>query len=414
MKVQVISYNNRLNNKFKDCDIIYSSINSPKSFDEFDINIISLQDEGIWEYYDYGIKDEVNCIADFKSLQGIIQNSTHSKTILVFPINCKFKYYYDKYNHRYQNSQELKNILENSENIINYVIPDNIKQQWKLKYENTTTTINGKEYSASFYFDSPCQQLTISKGSQKPTTILYSKKLYFTTLNLSSNSFDLKDFLKAIGIENSSTSIPEWLINLNRLDDEKQNEIIFANEQIITTAMKKINNAKQKLEENKKYKSILSNNGDELVSVVFEILEKILDYNLSEFNDAKREDFVVKKDSITFIGEIKGITSNVKSENVAQVERHYQAYMDELQENGLSENVKQLLIINPFRTKELSLRDEVHQIQINLAKRYGSLIITTETLLGIFEKFLNNEITVEKIVSVFNCEVGLASIKSFE
>ena len=148
--------------------------------------------------------------------------------------------------------------------------------------------------------------------------------------------------------------------------------------------------------------------------VVFDILEQILDYDLSEFEDEKREDFSIKKDGVTYIGEIKGITSNVKSENVAQVERHYQAYMDELQEKGLSENVKQLLIINPFRTKDIAIRDEVHEIQINLAKRYGSLIITTETLLKMYELFLNNETTTEKILSVLSTETGLADINSFK
>lgn len=414
MKVQVISYNNISNNKFKDCDITYSSINSPKSFDEFDINIISLQESSIWENNNFEINNSINCAADFLSLQGIIQNSCSAKTILVFPINYSLKYDYSRVSKGYQKSKELKNILGSVCKIIEKIIPANTDEQWTIRYENTTTIINNKEYNAAFYFDTPCQALTTSIGSKKPTTIHYSDKLYFTSLNFSSPEFDLKEYLKEIGLDHTRANIPEWLIKSNYLDDEEQHKIMDENKRIIMAAEEKIYAAKQQLEENLKYKSILVNNGNELVSVVFEILEKILDYSLSEFKDDKREDFLVKKDSVTFVGEIKGITSNVKSENVAQVERHYQAYMDELQEKGLTENVKQLLIINPFRTKELSIRDEVHQIQINLAKRYGSLIITTETLLGIFERFLNNEITVEKIISVFSSEVGLASIKSFE
>lgn len=413
MKIQIISYSNKLINKFNDYDITYSTINSPKSFDEFDVNIISLQEDDIWTYHDYEIRNTVDCIEDFKSLQCIIQNSSYAKTILAFPINCNFRYNYYTSEKRYKYANELKNILVNVCKIIECIIPANIKNQWFLKYENTTTIINDNGYDASFYFDTPCQVLTDSKGSQKPTTICYSDELYFTSLNLSSSTFNLKDFLNKIGLDSSGSKVPEWLEKLNYLDDETQHRIVFENKENIIIAQEKINNAKQKLEENLKYKSILVNNGNELVSVVFDILEKILDYNLSEFKDNKKEDFLIKKDAVTFIGEIKGITSNVKSENVAQVERHYQSYMDELQENGLSENVKQLLIINPFRTKELSLRDEVHQIQINLAKKYGSLIITTETLLEIFEKFSNGEITVEKTISVFSSEIGLADIKSF-
>lgn len=413
MKVQIISYENRLSNRFTGYELVYSTINSPQSFDEFDLNIISLQEEHIWRHQGSEIKNMVNCVADLKSLQSIIQRSKHSNIIVAFPTNTNFKYYYSIHSKDYQKSVELKNVLDKVNEIIKHVIPDNIKQPWQLQYENTTTIINEKPYDASFYFDTPCKEITVSKGSEKPTTIGVENWLYFTTLKLSSPTFELRDFLKAIGLEDEKTEIPEWLVTLNRLDDEKQHQIVSENNQIIITAEENIKVAKQQLVENQKYKSILVNNGNQLVSVVFEILEKILDYNLSEFKDDKREDFLIKKDSVTFIGEIKGITSNVKSENVAQVERHYQSYMDQLQEKGLTENVKPLLIINPFRTKELSLRDEVHQIQINLAKRYGSLIITTEILLGIFEKFLNGEITVEKIISVFSSETGLADIKSF-
>lgn len=247
--------------------------------------------------------------------------------------------------------------------IINKIIPQNIANNWELTYENTNTVINGKEYSAAFYFSTSFEKnILFSKGGAKPTAICYTERLFFSSLDLSIDSFSLKDFFTAIGIEHSETQIPQWLVDLKCLDDEEQLEVVTENQQIIIEAKNKIDVAKEKLDKNLKYKSILVTNGDELVSVVFDILEQILYYDLSEFEDEKREDFSIKKDDITYIGEIKGITSNVKSENVAQVERHYQAYMDELQEKGLSENVKQLLIINPFRTKDIAIRDEVHEI----------------------------------------------------
>mgnify|MGYP003300999417 FL=1 len=73
MKVQIISYKNELKDKFKDYDIVYSTINSPQSFDEFDVNIISLQHEEIWQNKSRDITS-VNCIEDFKCLQKIIKN----------------------------------------------------------------------------------------------------------------------------------------------------------------------------------------------------------------------------------------------------------------------------------------------------------------------------------------------------
>ena len=54
-----------------------------------------------------------------------------------------------------------------------------------------------------------------------------------------------------------------------------------------------VTQAEGQLEENAKYKSILYTNGNELVRVVFEILESILDYDLSSFEDILKEDFLI-------------------------------------------------------------------------------------------------------------------------
>lgn len=414
MKIQIISYGNKLNNKFKDYEVVYSTINSPQSFDEFDINIISLQENMIWETNNYEITPMINSIADLKSLQGIIENSHSSKTILMFPLNCRFKYYYLNYEKRYQYSQEIKNVLSVAIKIIGTIIPNSIIKPWSIRYENTTTIINDTEYKASFYFDTNCPILTSSKGSNKATTIRYSDNLYFSTLDISSNTFNLREFLSAIKIEQTRAQMPQWLMDYRCLDDEEQLSIVSENQQIILEANNKIDSATEKLNDNLKFKSILITNGDELVSVVFKILEKILDCDLSEFEDEKREDFLIKKDGVTYIGEIKGITSNVRSEHVSQLDVHCQMYMDKLQESSITENVKPLLIINPFRTKPISERDDIHENQIKLAIRNGGLIITTETLLKIYEMILNDETTTERVLEVLSSQTGIANINSFK
>ena len=73
--------------------------------------------------------------------------------------------------------------------------------------------------------------------------------------------------------------------------------------------------------------------------------------------------------------------------------------------------VKALLIINPFRTKPLSDRDPVCETQINLAKRNGSLIITTEQLLRLFQCFQNDELNSRAIETLFSNSSGLLNIK---
>lgn len=81
--------------------------------------------------------------------------------------------------------------------------------------------------------------------------------------------------------------------------------------------------------------------------------------------------------------EIKGINSSVKSENISQLDVHYQGYIDENTEVD-SDKVRAILIINHQRNKPIESREPVHTRQIELAKRNRSLIVETITLLKLF------------------------------
>jgi len=140
------------------------------------------------------------------------------------------------------------------------------------------------------------------------------------------------------------------------------------------------------------------------------ILDELLDYDSSQFVDEKREDFLIKKEDITFIGEIKGVSSAVANKNVSQLDVHVQSYLDKLQEESTEEKVKGLLIINHQRNKPLEERQEVHEHQRNLATRNGSLIIETQTLLKIFEEYKQGKLTKEKCKKLFIDNEGLLMI----
>jgi hypothetical protein len=214
--------------------------------------------------------------------------------------------------------------------------------------------------------------------------------------------------------EQKREETPEWMDSVAFGDDALQNAQIEKSKAEIEAAMAQIKAAEEKLAENAKFKSILYTNGDELVEVVFEILEKILAYDLSAFVDDKKEDFLIKLPSCTFIGEIKGVTSNIRSEHISQIDLHYYSYTDRLAESGTSERVKQLLIMNPFRTKAPDKRDPVHVSQVELAIRNGCLIIETYTLLRLYEKFCNGEVTVQKCVDVLSTKTGLLCLADFD
>ena len=411
MKIQFVSL--KKENIMGEYDYTCSTLKTPNSLDSFDINIFSLQDADLWRTRE----DSITCLDstnDFVSINKMILNSNRSINIIALPQN-----YYHKYNRYYSDNKyysyyELKDKLDNlQKNILSKIIPSHLVGGYSLFYENSETELSNKMYRSAFCFINTQGEITRSNGGNKTTTIR-NENLILTTLDLHSPQTTMDDFIDGIGLGDKKVDFPKWLQELNCFDDEEQNNLIDETKNEINELNKKIEQANLKLQENLKYKSILFTNGDELVSVVFKILEKILSCDLSSFVDEGKQDFLIKKDGITFIGEIKGITSNIRSENVSQLDVHYQSYLEELDDNGISENVKPLLIINPFRTKSLIEREEVNDKQINLAKRNGCLIITTETLLKIFEKFLNGEVSTEKIVALLSNEIGLANIQSFE
>ncbi len=397
--------------------ITQSPLSSPRSLDEFDYNIISLNDEKLWINNSNSF-ESVNSSNDLRSVSSMVKNRTKSIVVYVMPQN--FIFYCHKYplgnKIGYYRHLPIKDELTTVWNrIINDVLYPKISIN-ALFFENTRTIIGSQEYTADFYFNYPgCKKIfTKSKASEKATTILLYEKTIVTTLNITTDRESLVNFIQQLLSPKEKTPIPEWAREIQFGDDAEQHTIISDREETIAKAQADIEAAKQKLAENEKYKSILYTNGDELVHVVFSILDQLLDCDLSHFVDEKKEDFLIQKESCTFIGEIKGVTSNVRNEHVSQVDVHYQSYMDKLQEENRTENVSQLLIINPFRTKALSEREPVHEQQIALAQRNGCLIIETSTLLRVYEKFLKGDISSAQCVNTFSINTGLLEESAFD
>lgn len=411
MTIQLISYNSRCASE-KD-GITISPLHAPCALDDFDINIIDLSVANMWTYTD----SNIGCTdsnADFETIHKMVSNKKKSTVIYVLPQNVNYHY-----NTQYLriNSDSTKPIKD----ILSYVFANALKkavypenQLPQLAYERTCTSVAQFKYDADLYFDTSDNVITKSDKSEKATTVQLHECIYVTTLKITASNDTLKLFIRAMFEKQDREVAPAWMKTVNFGDDTEQKSQIEQSKAEIEAAKSKISTAEKKLEENARYKSILYTNGDELVEVVFDILEKILACDLSAFVDDKKEDFLIKLPACTFIGEIKGVTSNIKYEHISQVELHYRGYLDRLAESGVSENVKQLLIMNPFRTKALDKRDPVHISQINLAIRNGCLIIETNTLLRLYEKFCNGEVSVQKCIDVLSTKTGLLCLADFD
>lgn len=390
--------------------ITLSPLSLPRSLDEFDVNVINLNTENLWRNKSQS-RSTVDDINHLQSIFQMVKNCSKAKIVYVFPKNYLFLYH--QHSMGYYSNFLLKDDLDCVKtNIFSQVVYPHMHYH-SLLFENTRTEINGKTYEADFYFLEYLNCITRSRASEKVTTIQLHDGIYATTLDITYSCTLLLNFLDFLFKEKETSTEPEWFSEIVFGDDSLQREIIFAKETEIANAKNAIDTANAKLSQNNRYKSVLYTNGKELVEVVFEILEKLLDCDLSEFEDKLNEDFLIKTEQYTFIGEIKGVTSNVKNDHIGQIEHHYQRYMDELEENGINENVHQILIINPFRNKQLEVREPIHEKQINLANRNGCLIIETSTLLRIFEKHQAGAISSEQCIHVFCNKTGLLNMSDF-
>lgn len=417
MKIQLLSYRNG----FDKYSVVHSNIGAPHTFDSFDVNIIDLNDKNIFVNKDNDQRN-INKKVEVQQLKKLIESSSRSISIVILPQNMNYDYSWGYVSNGrgggngYKKCCQLSNMLSGLEEILQMtIIPQGIK--FKLCYEISTTKCGTSALKSDFCFDEKSIQCpydydfaTRANDSDKPTTMHFNNT-YITTLDILNSPevlMNYLEYLKILDIEREAE--PEWVREIIFGDDKEQHDKIIEQKEAIANAEEIIKRANNKLEENSRYKSILYTNGEQLVEVVFDILESFFSYSLSEFKDEKKEDFLIKLDSVTFIGEIKGITSNVKSEHVSQLDVHFQGYQDKLQENNCVENVKALLIINPFRNKRPIEREPIHEIQENLAKRNGSLIITTDNLLKLYDAFINGAIDGDTIKREFISQTGILSM----
>lgn len=402
--IQVITYSGK-EVKYNGNVVKQNSLHDIQSLDEFDINVIDLSANTLWEC-DVDSRETINNISDFISISEMITNRKKSKLVILYPQNCNFTYI--KYSSQY--SEELKNMLNSlSKKILVKLFQplSNIE----LVYENTRTSLQAKEFLASFYFKNEDEALLTSVSSNKPTAIMV-KNVVLSTLCVD-NIEKLIVLLSELGLLEEKQEVPEWFSEISMFDDYKQKEIIQESTEKIGLEQKKIGQAQVILDNNNRLKSVLYTTGDELVELVFEIFEEILDCDLSGFVDLRKEDLLIETEEVIFIGEIKGVNSNVKSTNISQVDTHYHDYLEthpEVDENKL----KALLIINHQKNKAIKEREPVMEQQINLAKRNNSLIVETYILLRVLELYRNNKVTKEKIISILTKKEGLLSVNDFE
>lgn len=398
--IQILTFRENMGD-LKGKNTVINRIHDAQSLDDFEINIINLNDENMWRTRDRKV-GWIESINDFKSLSKMINNSKKTEIIILLPQNLTYRYNYSVHEY-YSSYMELKDMLRELLHNIGEIYSE--LATIKLVYENTTSSIAKEKIKASFFFTTENNGLITSSSGKNVAYKL--GKVYVSTLDLQ-NYTQIICFLEEIGLIINKTEIPSWMEEVQMFDDIQQLDLIRENKEKIQLAENEINKAKKVMEQNNRYKSILYTTGDELVKVVLEILGQLINYDFSQFEDKKNEDFLAEIGDDVFIGEIKGVNHNVKSENISQLDVHYQGYLEDNEKEA--ENVHALLIMNHQKNKPIADREPVHEKQVALAVRNGSLIIDTYMLLKLFEKFKRNEISSEACRNILKSNVGILKL----
>ncbi len=406
MKIQYIGYNYLDKMSTEDFYIEEGDFLEFKILEDYDVNFISFNENEIWKNFE---KNTNNIVyeSDLKYIFEMIEENKKSKIIVILPQNFIYQYNYNKFSQKYQNELFLKEISP----LLNRIF-FKTKEQW-IVFGSTSSEMGDAEINSDFYFNEEIlkkgvTEITRSIKSEKLTTIKIGDNLYYTTLNLDRKNA-IKNFNNFISnyIISNSKDIPDWIKEYNFNDDIKLKE---EKEKIENELKKKELEKKENINQinkNNRYKSILFLTGESLVTIIKEMLEEMLEIDLSAFKDKKREDIRIEFEDVVFIVEIKGINSSVKNSNISQLDNHVELYNEE--EKGIKG--KGILIINPERTKSVEERNSIHDSQIKKIEKDENLMITTEIFLKLFELFKQNKIKKEKIKSILQTEIGMLTIE---
>ncbi|WP_149717655.1 hypothetical protein [Campylobacter concisus] len=388
MKIQILTKRTCF---LRDESFCISKISEPRSFDEFDFNIIDFNDGKLWK----SDKRKSICldIKGFASLLSeILKETKKSNTLIIMPQNITTEEIGgDGW------TISISNIKISS--IIQY-FPDSLSPMIRnfptIRYERSVTKIDDYTFLSDFVFDESIHR-SLKKSNGGKNVILEINGVYITTLDIKDNNaaravlyFILSKYQKPVA--------PEWINNIEHFSN-----ISYLSEK--DEILKQLDVLEKEISKNNRFKSILYSTGDELVGVVKEILVDIFKQKDSHFTDVKKEDFRFEFEDVNFMVEIKGINTNVKNSNIAQCKKHVTDLIaeDDTKSPG---NVKGLLIVNPQRDIEPGKREPIHANQISYAKSEGILIITTLELLKLYQAYTKDEVVSNKCFETFKNNVG--------
>lgn len=398
MKIQIVTHDVfDLRGAFgavKECSV--NRFDDVDTFDSYGINVIDLTSETIWKNRG-SLPNSSNEADNLISIRKMIESSKKTRFVFVLPYNIVFEY--SKPYSEYGKKIKLRDNISGIKTILSAVID----VDYSIEYMPNKTPIGGYTALSDFYFTNiPNESVKTMKSLDSEKIVAFEKtNNIYTTLNVLTPEL-LLPFVDLYSKEQKA-DFPSWFDQITFNNDGTIKKLIQTKESEIEEAQQIIKKQYAQLDKNNYYKSILFESGDNLVEIVFDILKQLIGKDLSTFVDIKKEDFNYLLDGVYYVGEIKGVSENVKRKHLSELEDNKQDFIDR---NSLP-FAKGLLIINHQRNKAPADREEVYPDQIAYAKKDELLIIESTTLLEIYECFLKKKLDIDKFKNALRDTTGI-------
>jgi hypothetical protein len=229
MKIQIISYSTIFKINDPHISQTISAFDRPRSFDEFDLNIIDLNSPNLWSFNSEYQKC-TEAVYHLKTLKEIMRNSKRGIFIIIMPANIKVSVHYPEC---YTNQTVvIKDILKQVDQELSTLALSNIK----LRYEISTTTINERNFYSDFIFDNVEEETIKWSNGGKSTIVKHNERLYSTTLLIKNTTNDLEILISFIVSRFKKSDVPDWFNSLEYFDDaalkNKRSELLNMYRQI--------------------------------------------------------------------------------------------------------------------------------------------------------------------------------------
>ena len=408
--IQIITNNLDKYKGFSKNIFLISKLDEFQSLDNYKITVIDISDENIW-YNKGNNTSTINKKNDLQSLKTAINGSNKSNIIIIFPQNIQYHYSYT-YNsstrsYYYDSSEKIKDIKGYFLDIITKNLID--MEQTNINYGKTYTKIGKELYQADFSFTFVNNDDIILKAENgNDITLIKKNKIVITALKLEDENkiYSLLQYIFPSAFSDN-IEVPEWINDIDFYTDKKCKEDLSALDEEISALKQQKNDIELSMLENLKYKSILYETGNVLSEQINNMVSKIFDYDMTQFEDIYEEDGLVKLDDVTFIIETKGLNNEISGHNISDACNHLIIYEDKLDEDSIKENAKCLFFVAYERNKPLNERNKIKERIEKIAKANNTLIIDTKVFLNIFEDFLNKKITKGEIKDLFKDNTGI-------